>query len=173
MKEARELSLIPRPSGGLAKSERAPKRLLSGMVVDALALAKANSSRARRIVILDDEYCAREIYRLMLGDFTGLEILDFGDAAAAWTELSRADPDLFITDINHPGMRCADMLAKLAARAASFHILVLSGHSPGLERVRHDCSSGLNISFILKPPSRAEFVETVGKALQIRPLLSP
>ena len=38
---------------------------------------------------------------ILKGCYGGVQILALEDSYAAWRELSRSNPDLFITDINH------------------------------------------------------------------------
>jgi DNA-binding NtrC family response regulator len=126
-------------------------------------------SRSLRIVILDDEEGPRESYSIMLKRlYDGVEILKCGDARDAWQELSRKDPDLFVTDIHHVGMSCPEMLARLAERKIKYPILVASA---GLdlygENERRGWGPGLNVTFLSKPFSIDEFRTAVEVALQI------
>ena len=66
-----------------------------------------------RVVILDDEEFVRAAYSMILRHwFEAIDLHMFGDAASAWDELARNEPDLFITDIHHAGMSCSEMLGR-------------------------------------------------------------
>lgn len=156
-----------------------PKPILVGEFINAVEIAlrvraKPSAIRVRRIVILDDEPVTTKMYGFVLNEaFSGLDIVNFTEGDAAWRELSRADPDLLITDVNHTGMKCSDMLARLAEKGVRYHILVISGYVPGLEEARRNCDSNLNVSFIQKPFRVGEFIKPVEAALRIRARQKP
>jgi DNA-binding NtrC family response regulator len=127
------------------------------------------NERALRIVVLDDVEGPRRAYAVMLkGWYHRVEMLEFEDAHDAWQELSRTDPDLFITDIQHVGISCKEMLTRLAERKVKYPILVISAAlSLYEEDVRRSWGPSLNVSFLSKPISLEEFRTAVETALQI------
>src|ERR1035437_1990669 len=136
------------------------------------------NERALKIVVLDEEEGPRRSCVVMLKSiwYHGVEILEFGDAHDAWLELSRTDPDLFITDIQHVGISCKEMLTWLAERKVKYPILVISavlgvyedlGKPVWVQGVRRDWSPNLNVSFLSKPYTLEEFRTAVETALQI------
>jgi DNA-binding NtrC family response regulator len=121
-----------------------------------------------RIVIMDDWEGPRRAYRMILkGNFDGVQILEFAEAQAAWEELARTDPDLFITDINHAGLSCQEMLALLAERRVKYPILVVSAvlwvYS---EEERRSWGPGLDVTFLAKPFDVETILTAVQAALQ-------
>jgi len=132
------------------------------------APAKPRSALSPRIVILDDEGTIRSFYEyFILKTWPDAKITAFEEGDAAWRELSRADPGLFITDINHLGMKCADMLARLSERKARYAILIISGHGSRFEEVRCNCDPSLDVSFIRKPIDCVEFQKVLEDALVV------
>ena len=60
---------------------------------------------------MDDESFIVEMYEFVLRNWcfkniSPLEIVSFANGDKAVLELSRENPDLFITDQSHPGMKC-------------------------------------------------------------------
>ena len=127
------------------------------------------NERALRIVVLDDVEGPRRAYAVMLkGWYHRVEMLEFEDAHDAWQELLRTDPDLFISDITHPGISCKEMLTRLAERKVKYPILIISGVlSLFKEDVRRSWGPGLNVSFLNKPLDIETFRTAVEAALQI------
>lgn len=108
-----------------------------------------------RIVVLDDGDLVRELLKTLLQSmYQGIEIAEFADGDAAWAELSRQTPDLLITDYEHPGMKCEELLTRLAGMKNPCPVVLDSGYDktqvfdefaptiPGLS---------LNVEFVAKP----------------------
>ncbi|MGD1087139.1 MAG: response regulator [Verrucomicrobiota bacterium] len=162
--------LVRKPASAVEKAAPGAKRILSGMVADTLALTKNKKRKKLRIVVLDDEEGARQGCVAMLKSCwpNGAEILEFGDSLDAWQELSRTDPDLFITDIRHAGISCTEMLTRLAARKIKYPILVISAsHMFDVDTLR-GWGSGLNVSFLSKPITVKQFHAAIETALKIK-----
>jgi len=79
MKEKNDFALVPRPPSAVEKSEPGAKRILSGMVADALALRKDVSALAKTFRIGDYEWCKPD-YRQIL----------------AWAKVTNLKPEDFI-----------------------------------------------------------------------------
>jgi len=172
MIENNDFALVPRPPGAVEKAEPGAKRILSGMVADTLALVKKmppRKSRPLRIVILDDENELRETYRVMLQIwYEGVVVVQCQGGDEAWEELSRADPALFITDRNHTGMSCGEMLERLAERKAKFPIFLISGGAFLLgEAALRSARENLNFSSWDKPLDVYQFRQALETALRI------
>lgn len=119
------------------------------MGVNSALLSPEPAERELRIVIVDDDPTVLETLKLLVDShFKNVSVVTFQDGDDAWRELSRVDPDLLMTDINHPGLNGSDMLTLLGKRNACYPIFVVSGSLTG-ELVR-DCH-GLNVSFFAKP----------------------
>jgi DNA-binding NtrC family response regulator len=122
-----------------------------------------------RIVQLDDDIELSETYRVVLQSwYEGGVVVQCAGGDEAWEALSRANPDLFITDIHHPGMSCPEMLAGLAQRKVNYPILVISGGvSMYGEDMRRSWGLGLNVSFLQKPVYLETFRTAVEAALRV------
>ena len=65
-----------------------------------------------------------------------LEIQHVADGDEAWEELKRSNPDLLVTDLEHPGLDGIELLKLLAAKNVKYPILILSGFDGAEERQR-------------------------------------
>ena len=137
-----------------------------GAAVRTSARPSARTPSTRRVVVLDDTPAMRELYRCVLQqEFPRVEIREFADGDAAWRELTRANPALFLTDITHPLMSCAAMLAALAARQARFRIVVASGAMP-LHRARlAELGRSLDLVLLTKPWQATTLLAALRSAL--------
>jgi len=115
-----------------------------------------NGVRARqalRIVVLDDEAGFRLNLELLLAiEFPNAKILTFNDSFAAVRELMENDPDLFTTDLTHPGVNTREILGMLAKRRVTYPIFVITVYEP--EAAKSYLSSfteNLNVAFLTKP----------------------
>lgn len=138
-----------------------------------IRLQKPRKSRPLRIVVVDDEDWPLEmVERLIQNWFSEVTVLTFQNRDEAWQELSRADPDLLITDMNNDntpqylnfgmrfGMSGWKMLPLLAERKAKYPILVVSGSflMEGVEDKARQCAGpDLNVSFLAKPFTTEQF----------------
>src|SRR5688572_11688174 len=108
MSELDNSALVPCPPVALEKVEPGPKRILSGMVADTLALVRGSKPRRpspTRIVMANDEPAMLELTEDVIRCwFPQINLLSFENGAIALEELSKADPDLLITDDNMPRM---------------------------------------------------------------------
>jgi CheY-like chemotaxis protein len=172
--ETDNLALVPRPPGALEKTEPGVKRILSGMVADTLALAKQKSPR---IVLVDDEEVILMLYQTIVPRcFKNVTLKAFQHRDEAWQELSRADPDLLITDMRNDnvpgrtqyfGMSGWEMLPLLADRKAEFPILVVSGSATEKD-VRECAGPQLNVTFLRKPFTPSSLQVALEAALRIQ-----
>ena len=163
MSEENQFALVRKPSSAVEKAEPGAKHVLSGMVTDALALAKRVQRPKPRIVVVDDEdWFLEMVERLIQSWFGEVTMLTFQNRDEAWQELLRADPDLLITDMNNDnvpgrtqyfGMSGWKMLPLLAEKKAKYPILVVSGSfsMEGVEnKARQYAGPDLNVSFLAK-----------------------
>ena len=56
-----------------------------------------------------------------------IELKSFADGDQAWAALGKEEPELFITDIEHPGLDGSLLLQRLEAKKVTYPILVLTG----------------------------------------------
>jgi FixJ family two-component response regulator len=167
MSEMDKFSLVPRAPGTLEKADAGPKRIISSMIADTLALAKPHRTRPPRIVMLDDEGTMLEFFaslvRALVKEAT---ILTFTDAEKALRELMREAPDLFITDVYHPEPDGYELLRLLAEKKVKYPMIVLSGHAQ--EKDVQSCAGpNLNVTFLSKPFPAKAFNAAIEDALQI------
>jgi TPR repeat protein len=154
MSESDNFALVRKPLSAVEKAAPGGKLILSGMVEDALALLRKTRPR---IVVVDDEPMLLELFKVaILQCFKNATVLSFGDGDQAWQELSHADPDLLITDMNRIGLNGWKMLPLLADRKITFPILVASGYATEKD-VRQCVGTDLNFSFLAKPFTQAAF----------------
>jgi CheY-like chemotaxis protein len=102
------------------------------------------------LVYLDDEL---PNFEFLFDNFTDrFEIHKFTDGDQAWQELSNADPDVFITDIAHPGSDGWELVKRLAAKKVTYPILVVTGYNDSAFEIF--CKKQypkLNVTVITKP----------------------
>jgi DNA-binding response OmpR family regulator len=80
-----------------------------------------------RIVLLEDEPgTAKDLELLLRWWFGDLDLVVFSNGDEAWTDLCRKEPDLLITDHDHPGLAGGEILRKLAGRKAAYPIFSCS-----------------------------------------------
>lgn len=79
-----------------------------------------------RVAVVEDDAETRGLVQAILGE-RGYEVQAFSAFGPAWAELSRAAPDLLITDVNLPDGSGLELVARLRAlHAEVFPCLVLS-----------------------------------------------
>jgi CheY-like chemotaxis protein len=170
MNEKDNFALVPRMPGALEKAEPGAKRILAGMVSDALALARrplAPKSQPLRIVVVDDEHQYCEVIECAIRSWLrGVTVLSFHDGMEAWQELVREDPAFLMMDIIRPGLDGITTLRRLAERKVKYPILVASGNLPAAEAQARECSGpNLNVTFLSKPFSAKQLQAELSKYL--------
>lgn len=103
----------------------------------------------RSIMLVDDQHnLALAVGKLLQEWFRQFELLHFENGDDAWEELRQVEPDLLITDWQHPGMDGAEIVARLAKRQAKFPVLMISAHKRAdFEKID---STGLKIRYLKK-----------------------
>jgi hypothetical protein len=167
-----DFALVPRPPGAIEHAEPGPKRILSAMVADTLALAKkgpARSQRPLRIVSVDDEEVRLELVEVIIsGCFKGVTVHSFRDAEEAWQELSRTDPDLLITDDLMGNLNGEEIVRRLADRKVAYPIIVINGYGPERDQWVLDCvKRGVDVTLLRAPYSCESLVRALESALRI------
>jgi mannitol/fructose-specific phosphotransferase system IIA component (Ntr-type)/CheY-like chemotaxis protein len=136
-----DFALVPRQPGAIEKAEPGAKRVLPGMVADALALVKKQQRPKPRIVLVNDDAELLQLMESIICDeFT---ILKFQNGEQAWQELQRQDPDILVTDMERPNdsMDGWAMIPLLAEKKVKYPVVVVSScgefssHSHFLETV--------------------------------------
>jgi PleD family two-component response regulator len=98
-----KFALVRKPSSAVEKAAPRAKRIVSGMVGDALALVKKKSSL--RIVVIDDDSGVLELLSIFIEQtFKNATVLAFNSPSKAVKELLHTDPDLLVTDDKMPSL---------------------------------------------------------------------
>jgi CheY-like chemotaxis protein len=85
------------------------------------------SRKQPRIVLLEDEPLLADLFEMCIRDwFKSAEIVKLANGNAACQELSQTEPDMFIMDWSHPGLKGNEVLELLAARNVRCVILLTS-----------------------------------------------
>ena len=122
-------------------------------------ISLSRGPRPARILLSDDEPCVRDAIMLVIEFFfTGYVITDCSTGDEAWSELSKSEPDLLITDFNHPGLSLEEMLRLLSRKGTRFPVAVLSMTLASFPDVQQRILSlpGLTITIVHKPFLPAE-----------------
>jgi FixJ family two-component response regulator len=166
--------LVRRTPSAIEKAESGTKRVLSGMVVDTLALAKKEPSqktRPLRIVMVNDEEGVLRSFEVVIRHwFKDVTMLMFDNGAAALEELLQTDPDLLITDDRMAVMAGKELCQRLLDRQVTYPVIVDSGFEPREQTeqwVREFANRGLNISYLHWPCDVESILKAVETALKI------
>ena len=89
----------------------------------------SNQSKAQ-ILVVDDDPAVRESLRMLLVA-AGYDVATADDAVSAVSHLSRAIPDLIVTDLNMPRMSGVELISHVRSRHPSISIVAMSGDFHG------------------------------------------
>ncbi|WP_158299364.1 response regulator [Paenibacillus antri] len=121
----------------------------------------------KRIAIIDDSSAFRLLVASLL-DIDGFEVAPFPDAESFLSKSVKPEEfDLYLVDINLPGMNGLDMLSTLKtdARTASIPVLLLTGDAT---KARVKQAAGIGVAgYIAKPIDPESFVERVRIVLEL------
>ena len=125
------------------------------------------SNRRLRIVHVDDEKTVIDMMRLVLPfRLKNLELIQFDSSVTAMDFLTRANPDILITDDAMPRYRGSDIVDMLQQRRATFPILVISAFDGTMNWVKPCAKSGFPIKLLAAPFTIdqlfADFAELLG-----------
>ena len=121
------------------------------------------ASPPRRILVVDDDICNRQIITEMLMQ-CGYEVDPAVDGAAGWEALQAKAYDLLITDNFMPKVTGLEMVKLLRGRSATLPVIMATGAVPTDELQRHPW---LKISaFLLKPYGVGQLLRTVRQVLR-------
>ena len=120
--------------------------------------------RKLRIVLVDDERHMLKLLEMYLQEwFNAVELVMFQNGDPAWAELSRAEPDLLITDWRHPGLDGGELVLKLAEKKSKVPVLMISASDTNC--VRELAESGIKITYLQKPFGILEFWQALDKII--------
>jgi DNA-binding NtrC family response regulator len=130
--------------------------------------AESKTDIKKKVVIIDDDEDALETYSAFLENDKTLEVLTFSSAKKAieYITLHPNSSDLIILDIRMPGMSGLRLFQAVKAISPTTTIIFLSSldAAPELSELFSDPKLG-NRNFLRKPVSRANFIETVSRAM--------
>jgi DNA-binding response OmpR family regulator len=129
----------------------------------AAAPAQNYANPSHRILLVDDDFYARELHAGALTRF-GYKVDTAGDGADAWKALNDADYDLLITDNRMPRVTGLDLIKKLRSEDMTLPVILASGTVPVEELKRHPW---LQLDATLsKPFTVGELLDTVKEVLR-------
>ncbi|MBN1673072.1 MAG: response regulator [Kiritimatiellae bacterium] len=116
-----------------------------------------------RILIVDDEPDILSVLESILAG-AGHEVVAASNGAEAMARLREQAVDLVISDINMPGVDGLDLLRAVREDGARIPIVLLTGDAKPETATR---SLKYNVfDYLVKPPRRAQILDTVDRALQ-------
>jgi DNA-binding response OmpR family regulator len=117
---------------------------------------------SRRILVVDDDVITRELVRGIL-QRAGHDVLEADDGRAGLRELYAKSPDLVILDVDMPELDGWGTLERIRD-LSDLPVLVLTGHSAELERVR-GLQAGAD-DYVVKPFGHQELAARVQALLR-------
>jgi two-component system, cell cycle sensor histidine kinase and response regulator CckA len=128
-----------------------------------MPMAPDNAKPPGRVLIVDDEAGIRAFAARVLGD-AGYATASAGDGPEALRMVDEQGPfDLFVVDINMPGMRGDELARQLRQRDHNVKVLFFTGFSDRLFEQRHVLWEGE--AFLEKPVSKNGLLEAVALLL--------
>lgn len=117
-----------------------------------------------RIVLLDDEWHMLKLLEMYIREwFNEVELVQFRSGDPAWDELSRSEPDLFITDWRHPGLDGGELVRKLGEKKSKVPVLMISASDT--DCVRELAESGVKVAYLQKPFGIRQFWQTLNELI--------
>ena len=119
-----------------------------------------------RVIVADDAVLFREGLARVLTD-AGFEVTTVGDAESALAQLLMSRPDLFLLDINLPGMHGLALAEKLQSQKGtmSIPVVILSVRTDPRDKVAAFASGA--VTYLEKPFKKKDLVDAVRSALEL------
>jgi putative nucleotidyltransferase with HDIG domain len=115
-----------------------------------------------KILIVDDEDMIRELCsHILLSE--GYQVTTASNGMEALEELSRATPELMITDIRMPGIDGLELFERVKSRKQDIVTIFITGHG-SLDTAIESLMRGVD-GFILKPFTQEELLGAVNRAI--------
>ncbi len=124
-----------------------------------------NSSMATILAVDDDPRIRRAVTRALRE--AGHDVVTVGDAESAMAHLLATRPDVFVLDINLPGMNGIALAQKLQAQkgTSAVPVVILSVRTDPRDKVAAYASGVL--TYLTKPFKKKELVDAVEVALDL------
>lgn len=122
---------------------------------------------ARILAVDDDPRVRRFVTRVLRG--AGYEVTAVGDAESGMAQLLAARPDLFLLDINLPGMNGIVLTQKLQEQKATRQVpvVILSVRTDPRDKVAAYASGA--VTYLEKPFKTQDLLDAVKLALELSP----
>lgn len=113
-----------------------------------------------RAVIVDDEPLARDGLRMLLADYTDIQLVgEAGNGADAIALVDETNPDLMFVDVQMPGMSGLDLAAALSPARAPSIVFVTA-----YDRFALRAFDVHALDYVLKPIDEQRFAEAIRRA---------
>ena len=118
-----------------------------------------------KILAVDDDPRIRRAVKTMLGE-AGHEVVTVGDAASAFASILSERPDLFLLDINLPGMNGLTLAQKLQDQRGTqaTPVVMLSARTDPMDKVVAYASGA--VTYLEKPFKKTDLLDAVRTALE-------
>jgi FixJ family two-component response regulator len=164
--EKNGFALVIKPASAVEKAAPRVKHIISGMVVDAIALA--NKRLSPRIVIMDENSYPVQLMQLAIKKWFENAVLKiFQDRNKALQELPLLKPNLLIVEIVNAGKVDLRPFEDLASRKVTYPVIATCGLEAN-SIVNTYSSKGLNIIFLQKPFTTESFFGILETNLKIK-----
>ncbi len=152
MDKRENFALVRKSSSAIEKAKPRAKRILSGMVADALKLTEKKTitkTRPLRILVVDHDVDWLQMIREVIPVcFNEAEIMAISSPMRALSKLELYDPGLLIMADKMPQMTGEQLVRILIAKNVNYPILVHSGNDTTQQWVRKYASQGFNVGFL-------------------------
>jgi hypothetical protein len=167
--EQNDFALVLKAPTAIEKAAPRAKRIISGMVVDVIALA--NKGLSPRIVIMDENPYPVELMQLAIKKWFRNAVLNiFQDRDNALQELPLLKPHLLIVEIVNAGKVDLRPFEDLVKRKVTYPVLAICGLDVEINAetiVKAYSSKGLKIVFLKKPFTTESFFRILETNLKI------
>ena len=155
------------PGRGSTFTVRLPKIARPQSAAPACAPKSGDSACKRRVLIIEDNRDAREMFRIMLELF-GHEVLEAEDGLAGLALLKAARPDIAVIDVGLPGLNGYEVVRRFRAEApdaGGVMLVALTGYGTPEARER---SREAGFHHHLIKPVNAEALQEIMRADSVR-----
>lgn len=120
-----------------------------------------------KIVMVHNDGTLLEMMHILLRSWLkNAQVLSLTDSKSTWQLITRANPDLLITDDIMPGLTGEQICLRLCIRKVTYPIIVLFAWEPTAQWVRECTDGGLNIHLLPAPFANEDFRTLVEACLK-------